>query len=106
MHSVQRLQGVTKDAAEIIPDLGAVKGVGEVELGSASVEAVASGRDFDGLAASLGVFDKSLGVGPRLRGQAIRTGDSAADGPDADFIVAVVYDAGLANSRDERSGEG
>lgn len=79
------LEGITKNAAEIIPDLGAVKGVGEVELGSASVEAVASGRDFDGLAASLGVFDKRSGVRPRLRGQTIRTGDSAADGPDADF---------------------
>lgn len=99
-------KGITKDTAQVVPDLGAVEAVGEVGLGRAAVEAVAGAGDLERLAARLGVLDEGLGVGAALGLEVDGVGDGGADGPERHFGVAVVDDAGAADGGDEGGGDG
>lgn len=64
-------EGITKDIAEVIPDLVAVEGVGKDGLGLAGVEAVLGLGDLEGLATGDGVLDERLRVGAGLGGYGV-----------------------------------
>lgn len=102
-------KGVAKDVAEVVPDATGVEGVGKVGLGLASVEAVALLGDLEGATTSLGVPGVLLSVLATVGREDVGVGDGATNRPEADFVVAVVDDAGVTDGCDgggEGAGQG
>lgn len=87
-------EGIAKHVTEVVPDVGAVKVVGEVGLGGAGPETILGDSHLESAAAGYGVTGEPLAVGAALGGKAPWASDLGTDRPDRDGEIALVDDVG------------